>query len=311
MNRKIFGIILFLAIVALPVPGYGRWAIVDVAVASMRTEGRHSSEMSTQAIMGTPLKILKEKGEWYYVQGPDDYVAYVPSSLVRTVTEEQMKVWRKSRRVVVTAMQSTLVADTLANFAVSDLVLGCILEYKGDAGAWVKAATPDGRVGYVRKQDVADFDTWARQAFDADLIISTARSMLGMSYLWGGTSTKMADCSGFTKICYFANAIILQRDASEQALYGTSIRPEDWKEARKGDLLFWGNSAGQVTHVGLYIADGECIHCSGMVKYNSIDPDDADYLGRPLHSIRRVAGNVGTNKGIVPVRLHPWYFNKQ
>lgn len=285
------------------------WGMVKLSVASLRTQGRHSAEMATQAIMGTPVKILEETREWYRVQTPDGYIAYVPSSSIVIKSDAQMSAWRKARRVIITVGQTTLFAassDTTS--IVSDLVLGNILEYRGTEGNWIKAVTPDGREGCVRSAEVADFDVWAQQDFDADVVINTAKSMMGSGYLWGGTSTKLTDCSGFTKVCYFSNGIILQRDASQQALTGIHIAASDWKtKAQKGDLLFWGTQSGRVTHVGLYIADGEYIHCSGQVKYNSLDPQDTLFLKTPFLSISRVAGSVG-NRGIMAVKEHSWYF---
>ena len=289
----------------------GGWAIVKVAVATMRTQGRHAAEIATQAVMGTPVKVLEKAGEWYRVQTPDNYIAYIPSSLIAIKSTAQMAAWRKSRRVIVVSQQAMLALSPSADaLPVSDLVLGNILEYKGIQGDWIKASVPDGRTGYVHMDDVADFDEWSKQDFDADVVISTARRMLGSGYLWGGTSTKMTDCSGLTKVCYFANAIILQRDASQQATTGRRIAAKDWKEqARKGDLLFWGTKSGRVTHVGLYIGEGQYIHCSGMVKYNNLDPNNALFLKTPFLSISRIDGNVGT-PGITAVRYHKWYFNQ-
>lgn len=287
------------------------WAMVKLSVASLRTGGKHPAEMATQAIMGTPIKMLEKTGEWVRVQTPDGYIAYIPSTSIVKKSEKELAAWRSSKRVIVTEKFSTLMAEPDAEAdVVSDLVLGNILEYRSSAvdGAWIKAETPDGRSGYVPSNAVADFDEWVQQPFNADLIIQTAKEMLGSGYLWGGTSTKLTDCSGLTKVCYFANAIILQRDASQQALTGLRIASKDWKtKAQKGDLLFWGNKSGRVTHVGLYIANGIYIHCSGMVKYNSLDPSSELYLSTPFLSISHIDGYVG-EKGITAVKDHPWYF---
>ena len=129
--------------------------------------------------------------------------------------------------------------------------------------------------------------------------------MLGSGYLWGGTSTKVTDCSGLMKIAYLANGIILSRDASQQALTGEKIA--DWHKAELGDLLFFGNSkTGRVTHVGMYLRDGLYIHCSGQVKINSLEEKSPLYLYSPL-SISRIKTKIGTT-GIIPVRDHSWFF---
>ena len=283
------------------------WAIVKLAIASLRTDGRHAAEMATQAIMGMPVKVLEKKGDWYRVQTPDNYISYCPGNSLQLVGEREMKAWRSAKRYIVTAYQSQMVAKPGSDETVSDLVLGNILEYKGKSGKWIKLSTPDGREGYVAQTDVQEFAQWAQQKPDMKLVEKTARRMMGAGYLWGGTSTKVTDCSGLAKVSYFANAIILQRDASQQALTGKKIAADDWKQARQGDLVFFGSKSGRVTHVGIYLRGGQYIHCSGRVKINSVDPKASDYLTTPFLSISRIDGEVGTD-GIVAVKDHEWYF---
>lgn len=63
-------------------------------------------------------------------------------------------------------------------------------------------------------------------------IIQTAEGMMGTTYLWGGTSVKSADCSGFVKTAYFSAGIILSRDASQQALTGDIMPAEQRDECQ-------------------------------------------------------------------------------
>lgn len=287
------------------IPDGKRWALVKLGIASLRCEGDHSAEMATQAIMGTPVKVL-EYDDWCRVVTPDDYISYVPANSLDFKTDEQMAAWRNSERYIVTTYCTRLVTEPKGDETVTDLSLGCILEYKGQKNGWVNLVTPDGREGFVEKESVQALNTWKQQEFNPALIEKTARRMMGSGYLWGGTSTKVTDCSGLSKISYFANGIILQRDASQQALTGTKLT--DYHDAKLGDLLFFGNAkTGRVTHVGIYLRDGKYIHCSGQVKINSLDPDAPDYLYSTL-SISRIDGMIGT-KGITAVAQHKWYFN--
>lgn len=294
-----------LNVVENSLPQGKRWALVKLGIATLRTEGKHAAEVATQAIMGMPVKVLERDDDWCRVQTPDDYISYVPESSLCYKTAEQMALWRQARRMVVTVYDSRLVTEPDGDETVTDLVLSCILEYRGEQGDWVRLATPDGREGYIHKNQVADLSQWAQQRFDAALIEKTARRMMGSGYLWGGTTTKVTDCSGLVKVCYLANGIVLQRDASQQALTGRKF--SDWHDARLGDLLFFGNSkTGRVTHVGIYLRDGKYIHCSGQVKVNSLDTKAPDYLYSTL-SISRIDGMIGT-RGITYVRDHKWYF---
>lgn len=292
------------------IPASRKWALVKLSIATLRTEPKHSAEIATQGIMGAPVKVLQKCDDWYRVQMADDYIAYVPESSLSFKTAGQMSTWRKAKRYIVIAYDSRLVTQASGDETVSDLVMGNILEFKAVSGSWIKLATPDGRTGWVPAADVAELSQWSQQGFSAAQIEKTARRMMGSSYLWGGTSTKVTDCSGLSKVCYLSNGIILQRDASQQALTGKIMKKgTDWRQYETGDLLFFGNEkTGRVTHVGIYLRDGKYIHCSGQVKINSLDPKASDYpyLYSPL-SASRIKGMVGT-KGIVALKNHPWYF---
>ena len=288
------------------VPADKQWALVKLSIATLRCEPKHSAEVATQGIMGMPLRVI-EVGEWCRVQCPDNYIAYVPESSLKFVTEQELTKWKDTERYIVTVYDDQLVSEPKGDETVSDLVLGNILTLVKKKGKWIELATPDGRTGWVKTSSVEKFNKWAQQNIDLKKIEKTAKRMMGSSYLWGGTSTKVTDCSGLTKVSYFSNGIILQRDASQQALTGLKIA--DWHNAQLCDLLFFGNSTtGRVTHVGLYLRDGKYIHCSGQVKINDLNPDAPDYLYSPL-SISRINGMIGT-KGIIYVRDHKWYFNK-
>ena len=148
----------------------------------------------------------------------------------------------------------------------------------------LKVQFPDGRLGVVPRNEVQNYDTWLKNLNPtADSLISLAHSFMGVPYLWGGTSTKGMDCSGFTKTLYFMNGMIIPRDASQQVLTGKSIdSTANFENLKKGDLLFFGRKANdstpeKVVHVGMYIGNKEFIHASEMVRVSSIDPAAQNY----------------------------------
>ncbi len=295
---------------------YDKWAQVRIAAASLRTGGRHAAEMATQAIMGTPLRVLEQDDEWWRVQTPDGYIAYVPSSSVVPKTAQEMEAWCSAKRYIVVSPYQTRAYSTPGTHGlrdvVTDLVNGCIVESADPRPTMqngrIHIMLPDGRKCYVDASDVKPIEVWASQNFDSEKILDIAYSMEGTPYLWGGTSTKALDCSGLAKVSYFANGIILMRDASQQALTGTRIEAENWRECQPGDLLFFGTRQGRVTHVAIYDHDGNYVHSSGRVKRNSVDPDSENYLTTPfLHAVR-ISGMEDT-QGITRARNHNWYFN--
>lgn len=284
-----------------------QWGLVCLPLVHLRTNPGHASELTSQALMGTPVKILENEDGWLHVQTPDNYISWVMHTGIKQLNDKQFNEWKSKKRYVVTANLSYIYKDEEFKEVVSDIVLGDILECVKESRKSVKLTTPDGREGYARKSDLKEIAEWANQTFNPELIIRTAKQLMGSCYTWGGTSTKGVDCSGLTKTCYFANAIILQRDASQQVLYGMKIAPKDWKQAQKGDLLYFGTKSGKVTHTAIYMNDGHYIHSSGRVKVNSVDPKADSYLTTPFLSINRIVGNVDS-PGIYSVKNHPWYF---
>ncbi len=123
-------------------------------------------------------------------------------------------------------------------------------------------------------------------------VLDTARDYLGVPYLWGGTSTKGFDCSGFTQIVYRMNNYSLPRDASQQVQLGRPVALEDdFAHLLPGDLLFFGPRPERITHVALYLGGKRYIHSSGQVHIASLDPADElynDYRYTTLRTARRV-----------------------
>jgi len=92
-----------------------------------------------------------------------------------------------------------------------------------------------------------------------DQMIVLANKFLGVTYTWGGSSSFGFDCSGFTQMLQLQRGVIMPRDADLQAAWGGVIAVER-KDLQPGDLLFFGESAGHITHTGMYIGNGEFIH---------------------------------------------------
>lgn len=287
-------------------------AIVTVCCAHLRGTPGHPSEMVSQAILGTPLRLLEKQGNWYRVQTPDNYISWIIANSITVQDGQEWNDWKNSTRYIYTGHQG-YVYQTAERDAeiVSDIVAGSILQADGKAKkGFVPVSFPDGRKGFLRSDECQELSEWASQPLNMDIIIDTAKKMMGSTYLWGGTSVKSADCSGFVKTAYFCSGIILTRDASQQAFTGEIIPTERWKECQTGDLLFFGNANGKVDHVALYLNNGQYIHSSGQVKVNSLDPEADDYLPNIFLSISRIKNKIGT-PGITPVKDHPWYFNQK
>lgn len=288
------------------------WGLVSVSVCNMRSRRSHTSELVTQALMGTPVQILDKQGGWLLIRTPDFYTGWTDDP-VAELSDVEHEAWKAGERLNYTGY--TGVITDAGGGTVSDAVFGIILARTGSRGDHWTVALPDGRTGEVKKGETEDFRKWAVNAsIEPARLVSFAMQFMGTPYLWGGTSTKMLDCSGLTKTVYYYGGVILTRDASGQMRYGDVVSIDNPLETlRPGDLLFWGrerNGRVSITHTGLYIGDGEYIHSSALVRINSFDPGKANYnayLREILQGARRVTGFT-EGKGLQRLSENSWYF---
>lgn len=122
-------------------------------------------------------------------------------------------------------------------------------------------------------------------------VIGVAKSLLGTRYVWGGTSRGGFDCSGFVGYVMRAAGVNLPRTAREQATRGSYVSRSD---LRAGDLIFF-NTRGGISHVGIFIGEGNFIHASSGGGKVRIDPLSKDYYSKRYVTARRV-GNFSTVK---------------
>jgi len=287
--------------------------LVTLSVINLRKQPDHSSELVSQAILGTPVKILKDEDSWLLIQTPDRYIAWTKSSSVELMTMAEMNTWRNSERLISIVNSGWIYTSPDESGIVGDLVAGCILKKTGESKDFAKIVLPDGREGYVNSKSVMDFDSWKTQDLcTEENVTSIASTFLGLPYLWGGSSSKAVDCSGFVQTVYFLNGIILLRDASLQAMHGLPVDiSSGYSQLRRGDLLFFGskgNSNLLITHVAIYKGDSEYIQSSGRVMVTSLDSESNfnSYGVNYLMSAKRIIG-VENDTGIVPIFKHYWY----
>ncbi len=274
------------SVVVLPSRELGNetFALVTISVANIRSEPKHSSELATQALMGTPLKVLKANGTWFMVQTPEGYISWVDAAGIQVLTEEDLLRWEKRPKLVSTEMLGYIYENDEEAEPMSDITAGNIVALVGETEFSYEVELPDGRRGFAPKNSMLEFEEWigSRDLSD-DNLIRTAKNMMGVPYLWGGTSPKGVDCSGFTKTIYYLNGMIIPRDASQQVHEGEEIDTgKNWDRLEVGDLLFFGSPATadqpeRVIHVGMWIGNYSFIHSRGRVRISSFNPEDPNY----------------------------------
>ncbi len=261
--------------------------VVSISVANIRSEPKHSAELATQATMGMPLKILKKEGEWHLVQTPDKYISWIQGSF-QPMNKTSFDAWQKAPKLIYTQVYGFAYNDpAFKKGTASDLVIGDIMELISESRSGYEVKFPDGRMAHVKKGEAEPFQTWLSGTETTEKnLVNTAFKFMGVPYLWGGTSSKGMDCSGFTKTIYFINGKLLPRDASQQVHAGELVdEDKNFDKLAPGDLLFFGKAATdstreRISHVGMWIGSKEFIHAPGLpahIQVNSIDPKAENY----------------------------------
>ena len=260
------------------------WGVVNFSVCNMRRTADFDAEMVSQALLGTPVRILQWSGgvrRWPEIQTPDEYTGWVHYAVVVPMTHEELHAWNAAPKAVVTALSGLVYeAPSARSATISDVVGGDRLKLLGKKGCWLQVEFPDGRQGYLNRSVAQPEDEWRNklEQHNPEAILSTARSMLGFPYLWAGMSPKGMDCSGFVRTVLFMHDIIIPRDAHQQVEVGARIMDKD--ALAPGDLVFFGRWDGEtprVSHVGFYLGDGRFIHSLGLVQIGSFLPEDPLY----------------------------------
>ena len=297
--------------------GNHNWGVIYNSVADLRGKPTYSAEMVTQVLMGMPVKILDKSGSWHRIQTPEGYIGWMSGSVHR-LTEMELKEYMAQPKIIITSQyaQSYTKADTQSQ-PVSDIVVGDMLCSKGAENNFYKTIYPDGREAFVEMKDAVEVEDWLKRIeLSGENIVQTAKQLMGVPYVWGGTSAKGLDCSGYTKIVYWLHGIIIARDASQQVKNGVEIDSiGNFDNAQKGDLVFFGvkatdeNPKERVVHVGIYIGNQEFIHASDYIHISSFNPESPIYdeynANRYLRTMRYI-GHEGT-PGIIPIIEHPFY----
>ncbi len=306
----------------LPEPELGDeiYGVVNLSVANIRSTPAHSAELAIQALLGTPVKIYKKAPGFYLIQTPDNYIAWVDEDGITRMNKPRLDEWLNYEKVIYTKEYGFSYSQSNEfSSRVSDLTAGNILINLGVEGNFYKVKYPDGRIAFVEMDNCENFITWLNKnnPIEAD-IVSTAESFMGIPYLWGGTSAKGMDCSGFTKTVYFLNGIVLPRDASQQVNTGILVDTENgFEKLRAGDLLFFGSQKNdstkeRITHVSIYIGNYQYIHAAGRVKINSFDKNAANFNEYRLdHFIRakRILNSIDKN-GVSSIKRNKFYMGE-
>jgi len=237
------------------------YGLCNISIVPLRAEASDTSEMVSQVLYGETLKVLETRKKWSRIRlSFDGYEGWIDNKQFRIITEEdysnlENKTSKLSVNLVdmITTSENELISICIGSNIDAATFLGH--QYEGDSIAGIQPKSE---------------------------IIETAQHYLNSPYLWGGKTPFGIDCSGFTQMVYKLNGYKLLRDASQQATQGESL--SFIEESEPGDLAFFDNEEGAITHVGIIMKDNYIIHAHGTVRVDRLDHSGIFNAEKRMHT---------------------------
>ncbi|AXT55321.1 hydrolase Nlp/P60 [Aquimarina sp. AD1] len=224
------------------------YGICNLSIVPLRFEPNDPSEMVSQVLYGEHFKVLEKRKKWSRIRlAFDTYEGWIDNKQYIEITEGQYKEFNtKSLDVSADLIDFVSCEDN----QLMPIALGSSL----GALDFFKHQYDGNRITEIQSKEK---------------LVETAYLFLNAPYLWGGKTNFGIDCSGFTQMVYKLNGYKLLRDASLQATQGDPL--SFIEESEPGDLAFFDNEEGAITHVGIIMKDNYIIHAHGKVRVDRID----------------------------------------
>ncbi len=242
-------------------------AVCCVPVSPLRSTPSHRAEMVSQLLFGDQCTILESAPDnWTKVRcDHDQYEGWCQQGQLTTLRESLP---------ATSYLTQQWVTGIKVDGKNMQVPLGCSIPgLKDKETVWGDMTVSCNEDLYTltnRSSDESLLNNKSRDAsIDENLLKQIAFKFLNTGYLWGGRSVFGVDCSGFCQVVYKFLGISLMRDAYQQATQGEVVG--FLQEARVGDLAFFDNDEGRITHVGILLNDSEIIHSSVKVRIDRID----------------------------------------
>lgn len=229
------------------------FGICNLAIVPIRLESNHRSEMVSQLLFGEHFEILETIKGWVKIKLHfDAYEGWIDDKQYQPISESDFG--------LLSSKEILLNAD--------------LIEYITGKGNMLFPIPLGASLSFLDAPQIntSEFSFEGLKASGKNPkteILKTAFMYLNTPYLWGGKTPFGIDCSGFVQMVYKLNGHSLFRDASQQATQGEVL--SFIEEAEAGDLAFFDNEEGKITHVGILMNDNYIIHAHGKVRIDRLD----------------------------------------
>lgn len=248
----------------------GKIAVCKVSISPIRSENKDQAEIVSQLLFGELFTINSVDANWTKITTYfDGYEGWIDTKHALIISEKESKKWLSEQ-----VLSYNLISKLNTPWGPQHIV----------RGSYISGENLNFNIGnhQFNLEEIDDCNI-------PSSIYETALSYLNSPYLWGGKSPFGIDCSGFTQLVYRFHDINIPRDASQQVDLGRLV---EFEEIQDGDLAFFHNSKGNITHVGIIDGKGNIIHASGYVRIDKftekgIENSENNSLTHLLNCIKR------------------------
>jgi hypothetical protein len=234
------------------------FGICRLSVTSVRSEPSDTAEQVTQLLFGDHYEItetVKDK-KWLKIRSYfDQYTGWIDAKQHQTISREYFDHINNAEFKITTDITASL----LYNKSPLIVLLGSII--------------PISSAELFKMEEQFAFNGEAKNLGlkrDFEYLRTIAQKYLNAPYQWGGKNPFGIDCSGFTQVVFKICGYKLLRDASQQATQG---KPVNFSESKPGDLAFFKNEEGKITHTGILLGPDKIIHASGKVRIDHVNQE--------------------------------------
>lgn len=237
------------------------YGICNLSIVPLRIEPSDPTELVTQVLYGEIFKILEKRKSWSKIRlAFDNYEGWIDNKQYLEITKDNYNdIKNEDHKLSLDLIECVQDRNNqLYTIPIGSSLNGLdLLDHKFD--------------GHI---------TTSKQ--DKSNLIATAFTYLNAPYVWGGKTPFGIDCSGFTQMVYKLNGYSIFRDASQQATQGQAL--SFIEESEPGDLAFFDNAEGTITHVGIIMKDNYIIHAHGHVRIDRLDHSGIYNVDRNIHT---------------------------
>lgn len=254
------------------------YAFCNVSLLPVHAAPSHRSEVVNQMLFGERAEVLQvNEGEWALIRSEwDGYEGWCKFGQLGIVTKKE---YCKEPKYITASAAGKLI-------------------FEDESEMWLPAGSElfhfkGGKININKK--IAKYKGKKLPIEELELnieqLIAAALYYKNTPYVWGGRSTAGIDCSGLVQMAFKMCGKAVPRDASQQALQGDAV--DFLQNAKTGDLAFFDNAEGNITHVGILLNSNSIIHATdttGRVVIDRIDQGGiiSKILRRRTHNLRVV-----------------------